>query len=230
MAQGESGARTSRSRVWIGLLAVTLGCYLAGDVEQRARTAVGFGVRWWPWGLLVLAVVSLLRSALPTGSLVGPLFLISVAVIGLARSDGAGSRVLMNLALPGLLALGGAAIVLDVSAARRKPSWSRVLTSGRVVLPEEVRGTVTVRAVLGELRADLTRAPRDQESILHVTAIAGHVRVAVPRDRWIRVHTSGTVLTRVADTGPKPTEPPDASTGLTIHVLGICGVVGIVRV
>ncbi|MER5471402.1 hypothetical protein ABZX90_21720 [Streptomyces sp. NPDC002935] len=230
MAHGEDSAPNSRARVWIGLLAVVVGSCLAGDAVHRARAALEFGARWWPWALLSLAVVNLLRAALPTGSLIGPVLLAAVASAGLVRSGDVGSHALADLALPGVLALGGAALVLAASRAGRRSSWSRVLATGQVVAPEGTRGTVTVRAVLGELRADLTRATADSGTTVHVTAIVGHVVVAVPRDRRVRVHTSGAVLTRIAETGAQQVEPSDPSTGFTVHVLGICGAVGIVRV
>jgi hypothetical protein len=230
MAHGEDGARTSRAPLWGGLLAVALGCSLAGDVVHRARAVLEFGARWWPWALLGLVVVNLLRSALPTGSLIGPLLLAAVAVAGLLASSHVGSGVLANLALPGILAAGGAALVVDVAATGRRSSWSRFLTTGRVVVPRSVARTVTIRAVLGELRADFTNAAQDTGTTVHVTAVAGHIRMTVPRDRWVKVHTSGALLTRVAETGPESADTPDPSAGITVHVLGVCSVVGIVRV
>jgi hypothetical protein len=230
MAQGEDSTRTSRVRVCAGLLAVILGCYLAGDVAHRARAALDFGARWWPWVLLGLAAVNLVRSALPTGSLIGPSLLVCVALAGLVTSDQVSARALTNLALPGLLALGGCLLLLGVSSTGPRSSWSRVLTTGRVVVPHGSGKTVTVRAVLGELRADLTGPAAAGRTTVHVTAVAGHIRMTVPRDRRVRVHSSGAFLTRVVDSGPKPTEVTDPSTGLTIHVLAMCSVVGIIRV
>ncbi|WP_405950130.1 hypothetical protein OG588_30935 [Streptomyces prunicolor] len=230
MAYGKDGARTSRARLWFGLLAVVIGCYLAGDAGQRARVALEFGARWWPWALLGLAVVNLLRSMLPNGSLIGPLLLMAVAAAGLSTSSNVGTATVTNLALPGLLTLGGTVLVVASSGPEQKSSWSSVLTTGRVVIPQDTGRTVTVRAVLGELRADLTSTTEESRTVIHVTAIAGHVRVTVPRERWVKVHSSGTVLTHIAETGQKAAEVLDPSAGFTIHVLGMCSVVGIVRV
>ncbi|MFF7054132.1 hypothetical protein ACFY94_37825 [Streptomyces griseorubiginosus] len=135
-----------------------------------------------------------------------------------------------GLALPGAVALAGVLLISAVVPDSRGGRWSRTLTTGRVVVPEDTDGILALRAVLGELRADLTRTSSVTRTTVHVTAIAGHVRVTVPRDRWVNVKTSGALLTHVAETGPSPGEPPDPSRGFVIHVLGVCGSVGIVRV
>lgn len=225
-----SGRRSSRMRTWLGLAAVAVGCYLAGDPAHRARSALEFGVRWWPWALLGLAALNLLRAAVPPSSLIGPLVLAAIATTALVQADVIGARSVADLALPVVLALSGALLVHTAAPNSRGSRWSRILTTGRVVVPADASGTLTLRAVLGELRADLTRKPAGNRTTVNVTAVAGHVRVAVPRDHWVKVHTSGAVLTRVAETGPVPSEPPDPSAGFVIHVLGVCGSVGIVRV
>ncbi|GAB7103960.1 hypothetical protein JCM4814A_22740 [Streptomyces phaeofaciens JCM 4814] len=230
MAGGEEGTRGSRARVRVGLPAVILGCYLVGDSVHRARAAIEFGARWWPWMLLGLAVVNLLRSALPAASLIGPLVLASIAVAGLVRSGHLGTGTVMDLALPGLLALCGAALLWGASGGELRSSWTRVLTSGRIAAPRPMGKTLVLRAVLGELRADLTATGEYERDTVHVTAFAGHIRMTVPRDRWVNVHASGTVLTRVVETGAPPAKVVDPSVGLTVHVLGVCAVVGIVRV
>ncbi|MES5816536.1 hypothetical protein [Streptomyces sp. RG80] len=229
MGQSDRGVRTSRARACVGLAAVVLGCFLAGDLVQRARAAMDFGFRWWPWALLSLAVVNLLRSALPTGSLIGPFLLVSIALVGLAVSRRISAGALADFALPGLLTVGGAMLLISTSEAGPRSSWSRILTTGRVVIPHGPHRTVTVRAVLGELRADLTRATENDWLTVHVTALAGHIRITVPRDRRVRIYHSGTVLTRVVVSGPELKEAPDPSVGVTVHVLGVCSFVAIVR-
>ncbi len=224
------GNRASRFRVWTGIVVLGLGCFLAGDAARRAGEALVFVARWWPWILLALALLNLLRSAMPAGSYIGPLVLGAVALVGLAMSDSIGPQEVKDIALPGVLVVAGSGLALAATHDARTISWSRFLTTGRVIMPKESRGTVTVRAVLGDLRADLTQAPADDETTVHLTAIAGHVQVTIPKDRPVRVHTSGAVLTRIGETGVDAVEPTDRSRGFTIHVLGVCGAVGIVRV
>ncbi|GAA0328149.1 hypothetical protein ACKI1I_18650 [Streptomyces turgidiscabies] len=224
------GNRASRFRVWAGIVVLGVGCFLAGDTARRASEALAFGARWWPWILLTVALLNLFGSAMPTGSYIGPLVLGAVALVGLAVSNSVGAQPLEDVALPGVLVVTGAGLALAASHDARTTSWTRFLTSGQVTMPKGSRGTVTVRAVLGDLRADLTRASADDETTVHLTAVAGHVQVTVPRDRTVRVHTSGAVLTHIGETGVDPVEPAEHSRGFTIHVLGVCGAVGIVRV
>ena len=232
-------AQGSRFRVWVGIVLLAAGCFVAGDAARRIGEALAFGAHWWPWILLTVAVLNLLRSALPTGSYIGPLVLGAVALVGLAMSDSVGPQEVEDIALPGVLVLAGTGLALAASHDVRTTSWSRFLTTGRVILPKGAHGTITVRAVLGDLRADLTQASPDDETTVRLTAIGGHVQVTVPKDRAVRVHMSGAVLTHVGESGADPVEPAassdssvssDSSKGFTIHVVGVCGAVGIVRV
>ncbi|WP_329272184.1 hypothetical protein [Streptomyces sp. NBC_01451] len=231
--------RASRFRVWVGIVLLAVGCFVAGDAARRVGQALLFGARWWPWILLTVAVLNLLRSAIPSGSYIGPLVLCAVALTGLAMSDNVSRHEVADVALPGVLVVAGAGLALAASHDARTTSWTRILTTGRVVMPKGAYRTVTVRAVLGDLRADLTQAPADDETCVRLTVIAGHVQVTVPKDRAVRVDTSGAVLAHVKETGADPagpTGPTDSSgptgpaKGFTIQVLGVCGAVGIVRV
>ncbi|WP_320778173.1 hypothetical protein [Streptomyces sp. CRN 30] len=186
--------------------------------------------RWWPWALLALALLNLLRSVTSPAALLGPLLLAAVATASIVPADEMSARVVTGLALPAVLALSGALLIGTAVPRAGGTRWSRVLTAGRVVVPEEASGTLTLRAVLGEIQADLTRIPTTVRTTVHVTAIAGHVQVDIPRDRWVTVSTTGALLTRVLETGAGPGEPPDPSTGCVIHVLGVCGSVGVKRV
>ncbi|MFF3379940.1 hypothetical protein ACFYXF_44180 [Streptomyces sp. NPDC002680] len=223
----------SRFRVWTGIVLLAAGCFVAGDAARRVGEALAFGVHRWPWILLALAVLNVLRSAMPTGSYIGPLVLGAVALVGLAMSDSVGPQEVEDIALPAVLVIAGAGLALAASHDVRTTSWSRFLTTGRVVMPKGAHGTVTVRAVLGDLRADLTQASDEDETTVRLTVVGGHVQVTVPRDRAVRVHMSGAVLTHIGETGADPVEPedsPDSAKGFTIHVVGVCGAVGIVRV
>ncbi len=227
MAEGRGGGRTTRTRTWIGLSAVAVGALLAGDPGRRAHAALEWATTWWPWLLLALASLNLLRSAVPTGSLIGPLLLAGIASAALVAAHGAGRRLVQDL-LPVVLALGGAALVLSATAHGPATRWTRVLTTGVVVIPQDAGDVLTVRAVLGELRADLRHLDGASAVNVNVTALAGHVRLVVPRDSRITVHTAGTLLTRVTAPEPGNSDPRESGT-FVIHVLGVCGAVHVVR-
>lgn len=227
--RGDGAGRGLRLRAWLGILAVAVGSYLAGDPAQRTRIALDFAAHQWPWALACLAAVNLFHSAVPRGGFIGPAALSAIALAGLVTLHGPDHPALTQIVLPCALALCGTALVLGTVRADGNSAWGRFLTTGRVVVPVHTPGTVTLRAVLGELRADLRHAETEGWRTVHVTAIAGHVHVTVPRECPVRMHTSGSFLTRVHETDPSPAEPPAPSTGLTIHVLGICGAVGVAR-
>ncbi|MCL8011772.1 hypothetical protein [Streptomyces sp. AS02] len=227
MAAGKEGGRASRVRIWVGILAVGTGALLAGDPAHRAHATLEWAARWWPWALLALASVNLLRSAVPAGSLIGPLFLGAVGLFGLIVSHGLDERLARDLLAPVLLAMAGAALVLSGAHCGRRTSWTRLLATGDVVVPAGTVPPLTVRAVLGELRADLRQLEDDVE--VNVTAIAGHVRLTVPRTGEVRVHTPGALLTKVALPESPPEELPRHEGEFTVHVLGLCGSVSISR-
>jgi hypothetical protein len=226
------GGRGHRFRVWVGLGALALGSYAVGDTVDRMRAAAGWAATSWPWVLLALAAFNLLRSAVEVGSLIGPGLLAGAALAGLVATHGITDPALMNLALPAALVLGGA-VLLGSSRERRSDVWSRFLATGRVEAPAAVGARtqyrrLTVRAVAGEIRADFTGSTLDGGMAVHVTAIAGHVHLTVPRGWPVAVRTTGMVLTRVTDTGPM--DAVDESTdGVGLHLLGVCGAVSLVR-
>ncbi|WP_405931238.1 hypothetical protein [Streptomyces sp. NBC_00827] len=225
---GGSGGRSPRARTWVGALAIALGCYAAGDTAGRVRTAAEVAAQWWPWALIGLALVNLLRSAVATEALIGPLTLGVVALGGLAMSHQVGGHTIENWVVPVGLAVAGAALVLPPDRNRRATRWSRVLSTGRVVVSADSGPLLTVRAVLGELRADLSQVDGTGGQVtVHVTAVGGHVRLLVPRECRVSVHRTGAALTRVTNNGP---ESPDGKGRFTVHVLGLCGAVSITRV
>ncbi|MEV0092027.1 hypothetical protein [Streptomyces sp. NPDC050738] len=229
MVDGEGSGRASRPRIWAGAIALAMGCYVVGDTVHRARTVLDLAARWWPWALLALSLLNLLRSAVPPGSLIAPLLLAAVGLTGLAVSGGIDRDTMINLIAPGVLALSGASLLFTLRPFGRTDRWSRFLATGRVVVPPGSGPLLSVRAVLGELRTDLTAADSDSSVAVHVTAVAGHVRIAVPQSSPVRIHTTGALLTRVTGPGPQTGEHPAGSGGFTIHVLGVCGAVAVVR-
>ncbi|MDH6452407.1 MULTISPECIES: hypothetical protein [unclassified Streptomyces] len=229
MADVGRGGSTTRARIWIGLLALATGALLVGDPVRRTHDTLLWLNEWWPWVLLALALVNLVRSAVPTESLIGPLVLVGAAAAGLMSARGFDRHLAQDLLAPAALALTGAFLVLTATSSPRTNSWTRLLATGAAVVPAGVPGPLTVRAIFGELRADLSQLGSMPTAVaVHVTAVAGHVRLTVPQDIAVTVRTTGALLTRVAVT------PPAVASGSTdeelmIHVLGICGAVSVVR-
>ncbi|WP_328749892.1 hypothetical protein OHT57_31140 [Streptomyces sp. NBC_00285] len=226
----EDRQRASRGRSRLGLLAVVVGCSLIGDPVQRAYSTWEFTARWWPWALLGLATFNLLRTAMSPASLIAPLVLATVSAAALLSAGDISTGMIIDFGLPAVLAVGGSLLIGTAVPDQPSNHWSRTLTTGRIVIPADAAGTLTLRSVLGELRADLTRKSAGSPTTVNITAVAGHVRVDIPRNRWVEVNASGALLTRITETGPAPDELPDPSTGFVIHVLGVCGSVGIARV
>ncbi|MGK3941376.1 hypothetical protein ABK046_23430 [Streptomyces caeruleatus] len=61
-------------------------------------------------------------------------------------------------------------------------------------------------------------------------AIAGHVRLTIPRTSAVYVNAEGTLLTRVPPPSSEFGQQPRSERKFTIHVLGVCGAVSIARV
>ncbi|MFF7565392.1 hypothetical protein ACFZB4_36195 [Streptomyces pseudovenezuelae] len=129
---------------------------------------------------------------------------------------------------PALLMAIGAALVLSPARFNYRTSWTRLLTTGDVVVSPSASRLFTLRAVLGELRADLREVQGQVE--VNVTAIAGHVRLTVPRKSAVRVNAQGALLTRVPPPSAEAGQQPHSEKEFTIHVLGVCGAVSIARV
>jgi hypothetical protein len=177
--------------------------------------------------LLTLALLNLLRSVVPLGSLIGPLLLVGIALGGLVLTRGITTRTVQDLVIPAALALVGVALLLSVSRNLSTSRWTRFLSTGRVVAPGKATELLTLRAIAGELRADLTAVRHDSSTTVHITAIAGHVHLVVPRTCRVRVHSTGALLSRITQLGPETltSEPYE----IVLHVLGVCGAVSIVR-
>jgi hypothetical protein len=229
------------------LIALAVGCFLVGDTLHRARAALDAAAEWWPWTLLALALLNLLRSVVPVDSLIGPAVLAVVAVCGLTVSRGLDTRAVQNLAVPLALAGSGAVLLMTSGASDGRTRWTGFLSTRRVHVPAEGGELLVFRAVCGELRADLRATHAGGLTSVHVTAVAGHVHLIVPRSWQVKVHASGALLTRVSETGRQDRRltgdldtPPHSDSGLdpksgaqdevAFHLLGICAAVSIAHV
>ncbi|WP_043677135.1 LiaF transmembrane domain-containing protein [Streptomyces xylophagus] len=233
-AGGRTGGRGGqRSRLWLGLAVLIVGSFALGDSTHRVRAAADWLSSWWPWLLLALALLNLLRSAITPGSLIAPGLLAALALGGLAAAHGISARNLADFVAPAALIVVGLALVLS-SHETESHQWTRVLATGRVRTADGLgsrtdTSQVVLRAIAGELRADLTDSFLDGSLTVQVTAVAGHVHLTVPRDWPVTVRTAGTVLTRVSDTGPRAGTDADTAREVGLHLLGLAGAFSLVR-
>ncbi|WP_329545876.1 hypothetical protein OG548_16740 [Streptomyces sp. NBC_01356] len=215
-------------------MAVATGSFLAGDALPRTHTALELAAKFWPWALLSLAALNLLRSVVSPGSLIGPGILGAVACTALAFSHGVTTHAMVNMVAPIALVLVGVGLLHSAFPKMDRGRWTSFLTTRRARAPVEVGARtahplLVARALAGELRVDLTGSCTHGEAIMHATALLGHIRLYVPRTWSVKVHTTGAVLTRVTETGPRLQTDPGIPAHVVLHVLGACGAVTIVR-
>ena len=219
-------------RLWAGLALLGAGSFLIGGVGERLGLAGDLLKNWWPWVLLALAAINLGRTIVRAESLVAPGLLALVAIIGLAVGRPGAAPTIINLAIPGALVFVGGALALSYSCGT-PGHWVRVLTSSRVQFHDQVPQEITVWAIAGELRLDLAGAELDttQEVTIAVNVILGHVHLDIPRNwpmhlpaepRYDRL-----VLTRIKDIGVRSQQEGDH--GATLHLLGLCGAITLLR-
>ncbi len=219
-------------RLWAGLVILGAGSYLIGGVDKRLELAAGLLRNWWPWALLALAAINLGRTIVRPESLVAPSLIALAAMIGLVVGRPEAVSTITNLAIPGALILIGAALALSCDC-RRSDRWVRVLTSARVHIHDQVPQEITIWAIAGELRLDLTGAGLDttQEVTIVVNVILGHVHLDIPRNWPIHLpadpRSDRLVLTRIKDIGVRTQQ--EGNHGATLHLFGFCGAVTLLR-
>ncbi|USX52482.1 hypothetical protein [Lentzea sp. HUAS12] len=221
-------ARELRARIWFGLPLIAIGAFMVGDTARRLGQAWTFVGRYWPWILLGLACLNLVRSLFHVESLLAPGLLGVVALTALALRAEVASSVVLDWLLPLLVVLAGVSLLSSVGARVRR-SLTRVLSTGRVdldgVLPEVLRP----RAVLGDVRVDLTNADEAATDVeVELTAVFGVVRLVVPKTWRVELQGQGVLLSRVSSSGPRE-EPKDGTPTLLLHVMGFCGFVSVCR-
>lgn len=222
IAPPDRSGRELKTRIWIGFPLVVIGGYLVGDTAARIQLAYDVFSAGWPWALLGLATANVLRSVLQLESLLAPGLLAFAALVALGFREGTAARTLVNVVIPAVVLMTGAVFLLSAGSSLTK-SWTRILVTGQVVAPGVVSGGLRPRAILGELKADLSLLAAPPQEVL-VTAVFGHVRLTVPADWRLNLYATGAVLTPIR--GLIGIGPPEVQ----LRVLGFCGVVSVVRV
>lgn len=208
-------------RWWLGLLLLAVGLFLLGNTGERLRLAWTVAERVWPWALLALAVLNLLRAVFRLESALAPGLLAFVAAVALAVRYEVPGQTFIDLILPAVVAMVGVALLR--SGGRADRSWTRVLITGRVEAPAAVDRRLRPSAVLCELHADLR--PVSASCEVWVTAFFGHVRLTVPKDCYVNLNTSGTLLTSIRDPERIGHRTKDDRAELNVRVWSFCGVV-----
>ncbi|MFI7118854.1 hypothetical protein [Amycolatopsis sp. NPDC049868] len=220
IAPAAGSGRELRARIWLGLPLAVVGGYLLGDTSARFRLAWDAFTAWWPWILLGLAAFNLVRSVLRIETLLAPGLLSFAALLALGLRNGVAAP-LMDVVVPIIVVLAGAALVLSAGS-RLGRSWTRILMTGRVVASESAAGVLRPRAILGELKVDLSPLTESPGEV-QVTVVFGHVRLVVPAGWRLNLRASGALLTPVRGViGTGPSE-------VQLRVLGFCGAVSVVR-
>ncbi|MGW0811366.1 hypothetical protein [Nonomuraea sp. NPDC002799] len=230
-----AGGKGCRPKIWLGLLAIAFGSIVAWHTSHDGTSAItNWAAVAWPWLLLTLAVTNFLRSAIKIGSLIGPGLLASTAGGGLAAGAGADHSTLAIVVFSVLSILTGT-VLLRSSGKTSEAGWTRGMITGCVKAAEAVGNRtphprLTLRALAGEIRADFGSSRLEGPLTVRVTAIAGHVHLTVPRNWPVVVMSTGTVLTRITDTGNLNDIDVDGAYSLRLHLLGLCGAVSLVRI
>ncbi|EWM11577.1 hypothetical protein KUTG_01881 [Kutzneria sp. 744] len=214
--------------MWLGGILLLSGAFLVGDTTHRLNVAWTLFAHWWPWALIGLAIVNVMRRFLRVESVLAPGLLILVSIVYLALQQGIEPDRVINFVVPLATLIGGLALLASIGSTAGR-SWTRVLLTGRVEATPPVSTTLCPRALLCENLVDLTSCPGNPEGItMNVTVVLGHVQLTVPKDWELDLDDSGRLLTAVRD---RTTElPEDNRAGLLrIHVLGFGGVVSIDR-
>ncbi|WP_434442206.1 hypothetical protein [Lentzea sp. E54] len=221
-------ARELRARIWFGLPLIAAGAFLVGDAAQRLVSAWNFVGRYWPWLLLGLACLNLIRSLFRVESLLAPGLVAVVALTALALRSEVASSMILDWVLPVLIIVVGTTLLWSVGARVRR-SWTRVLSTGRVAAPEELPKRLRPRAIVGEIEVDFRAARSGEMDVdLEVTAVFGWVRIVVPRAWQVELGHQGVLLSKIVDRAAGEQGDP-RERKLLLHVMGFCGIVSVSR-
>lgn len=182
---------------------------------------------WWPWALLGLALLIVVRSTLRLESVFVPGLIASIGGLGLAVKYGLTAKVLVDVLVPASLVGGGIAL-LFAKTGKTPQSWTKFLWSGRVYAPEAAREPLRPRVFLGDIRVDMTTVrPEELDVTIDATMVLGHIHFDIPKD-WFVTLKDSTLASRILDKRRNGNEGD--STLLVLNVLGFGGIVTIARV
>jgi hypothetical protein len=216
-----------RSARPLGLALVVISSFLLLDPNNRIAELLGLLEGVWPWLLLGLAGLNLLRSITPTGAFIGPLAVAGVALVGLLPSLDVHGPTIANIVVPLVTLAVGAALLLRGSATNKVAKWTTILATVSRRHEEAVPGTINAHCWMGELRVDLRQAEWDEASTLNVVVVLGRVAVEVPVTLPIVLDDAG-ILVAVQESGFRAISTTDARL-LRLTPKGLLGRVDIIR-
>ena len=225
---GNDSNRDTRFRLWLGIAAVGIGSFIAGDASHRLNVALDAVIAWWPWALLGLAAVNLLRSLIQPESLYGPALPAAIGLLGIGIAHAVAGSTALDVLFPAACVRLGGLLLLSVGA-RDRQRMTRILTTGWAQGPKEILDDTTLhmRAIAGELHVDLRPSLLEADLQAEITAICGHVSIDIPRNWTVTTDPPGMLLTRIVDNGPRHEQDEDYR--LNVRILGFCGAVTINR-
>jgi hypothetical protein len=221
------------------LVAAAVAYRLEGLGGLRQVAASLFGTL--PAALVLLALASLCRLAVPRGAATGPLLLLLAGLAGLAAQRDWGQGVDRRGLVPLLLAAGGAAVAFVPTGPR--PAYETVVHRRSIALPRNAVMTgrpprrVGLTCVVGRLGLDLTNVDVGKQPIeVYVTILGGRVEVVAPAGCPLLAgelaSAHGTRFEGLLDEASpravgEQTRPP--APAVVVHVLGLFGTVVVSR-
>jgi hypothetical protein len=217
-------------RIFVGIVLAVAGAVWVVDRLGGTPEAAAFLTRWSPALLVVLGGLqawTLLRRS----RLLAPVSLILGGLGGLlivhAEADVAGP-----LFWPLAMVVAGLALALAQQERRENDEpvlrEASLLRTRTVVRTEREFEVAEIRAVLGNLRLDLTRCQLGADAEIQVFVVLGHVGLVVPDGYLVALQADDAIAVDVPPTLPPVDSDPDAIL-ITISVLGVGGTIDVQR-
>lgn len=191
----DNGPALSRSRVTVGLLVAVAGtAWAVGDAEGLRR-AGRLALIILPALFVVLAVVMVMRAAMPAGTAAGPIALLTLAAVCLLGAANAFGWVnAATLTEAAAIAVTGGGMAVALSRRRMHHELDAIIHRRTAVLlnaeDRPIKGDAPVKSVVraflgGWMHLDLSAAeypPGQRRIVVDITAWYGRVEISVPAD------------------------------------------------
>ena len=209
--------------VFCGVILVGVGAFLTDDPGGRLRALTTVTLHWWPMVVLGLAILNTLIAVLPEGTWIAPVALGLTGGCGLLFRSSEMLHSTQRL-LPGAVICAGGVAVACGMAGQSGGSRTAVLISRHTEINGRVGPTIVTRALLAELRVDLTEATWDDIATLRVNVIVGRVKLRIPPTTPLVLVDGGTAVA-LRESGAR--DP--SGTDVILKVGGAFGRIDVVR-
>lgn len=216
-----------RLRVLLACALAAAGAAAAASTPGRVTHAVLTAMGWWPYALVLLCLVNIVRLTVPPGGLYGPALLGAVALSALV-----GLRLtLRQWFVAGPLIVAGVGLLLGMTVPSSPPdrrTWALAW-----VVRRQLSGTLPARmavlVLLGSAEVDLTAAVCTSKVECNVTMGMARLKLVVPAALFVELESAATGGIRILESGTAATGDPSRPK-LVVHLLGLFGVVELHRV